>query len=129
MLGAGGQLGSELARLIGNASGIQRADVSVADPQAVEELLVSRQPSVVFNCAAYNAVDRAEAERDLAYAVNSEGPANVARACARHGVRLIHFSTNFVFDGALQRPYLESDMPGPLSVYAASKLDGEQRVL
>lgn len=129
VLGAGGQLGSELARLIGNASGIQRADVSVADPQAVEELLVSRQPSVVFNCAAYNAVDRAEAERDLAYAVNSEGPANVARACARHGVRLIHFSTNFVFDGALQRPYLESDMPGPLSVYAASKLDGEQRVL
>jgi dTDP-4-dehydrorhamnose reductase len=95
----------------------------------VEDLLVSRRPSVVFNCAAYNAVDRAETERDLAYAVNSEGPANVARACARHGVRLIHFSTNFVFDGALHRPYIESDLPAPLSVYAASKLAGEQRVL
>lgn len=83
----------------------------------------------MFNCAAYNAVDRAEAERALAYAVNSEGPANVAMSCARHGVRLVHFSTNFVFDGALERPYVETDIPAPLSVYGSSKLEGEQRVL
>ena len=61
--------------------------------------------------------------------MNAEGPANVARACARHRVRLVHFSTNFVFDGALDRPYVESDQPAPISVYGASKLEGEQRVL
>lgn len=129
VLGAGGQLGSELGRLIGKGSGIRREDVSVTVPHALEDLLASRRPTVVFNCAAYNAVDLAETERDLAYAVNSEGAANVARACARRGVRLIHFSTNFVFDGALQRPYTESDLPAPLSAYGSSKLEGEQRVL
>ncbi|GAC1640505.1 MAG: dTDP-4-dehydrorhamnose reductase [Candidatus Dormibacteraceae bacterium] len=129
MLGAAGQLGSELTRLIGKGSGLTREEVSVTDPQAVDALLSSRRPDLVFNCAAYNAVDRAEAERELAHAVNSEGPANVAMSCARHGIRLVHFSTNFVFDGALGRPYVETDEPHPLSVYGSSKLEGEQRVL
>ncbi|GAC1475995.1 MAG: dTDP-4-dehydrorhamnose reductase [Candidatus Dormibacteraceae bacterium] len=129
MLGAAGQLGSELTRLIGKGSGLTREEVSVTDPQALDALLSSRRPDLVFNCAAYNAVDRAEAERELAHAVNSEGPANVAMSCARHGIRLVHFSTNFVFDGALGRPYVETDEPHPLSVYGSSKLEGEQRVL
>lgn len=129
MLGAGGQLGSDLSRLIGSGSGVARDQVSVSDVDAVESLLSGRHCDVVFNCAAYNAVDRAETERDLAFAVNAEGPANLARACARRGIRLVHFSTNFVFDGTLARPYLEADPPRPLSVYAASKLAGEQRVL
>ena len=129
VLGARGQLGSDLSRLIGSDSGFTREQVSVSDAEAVDALLSSERPTVVFNCAAYNAVDRAETERDMAYAVNSEGPANVARACARHRIRLVHFSTNYVFDGALDRPYAESDLPGPLSVYGASKLEGEQRVL
>jgi dTDP-4-dehydrorhamnose reductase len=92
-------------------------------------LMRDRRPEIVFNCAAYNAVDLAETETDMAYAVNAEGPANVANACASHGGRLVHFSTNFVFDGALNRAYAETDPPAPLSVYAASKLEGEQRVL
>jgi dTDP-4-dehydrorhamnose reductase len=129
VLGAGGQLGSDLARLIGPGSGFTREQVSVSDPDAIDALLSSERPGVVFNCAAYNAVDKAETEKELAYAVNAEGPANVARACARHRVRLVHFSTNFVFDGALDRPYVESDQPAPISVYGASKLEGEQRVL
>jgi dTDP-4-dehydrorhamnose reductase len=129
VLGAGGQLGSELARLIGGNSGLTHDQASVTDPQSIDDLLNSRRPDVVFNCAAYNAVDRAETERDLAYAINSEGPANVAMSCARHGIRLVHFSTNFVFDGTLQRPYVETDVPSPLSVYGASKLEGERRVL
>jgi dTDP-4-dehydrorhamnose reductase len=129
VLGAAGQLGSELVRLIGKGSGVTREEVSVTDQKSLDDVLSRRRPEVVFNCAAYNAVDRAEAERDLAYAVNSEGPANVAMSCARHGIRLVHFSTNFVFDGALERPYVETDAPAPLSVYGSSKLEGEQRVL
>jgi dTDP-4-dehydrorhamnose reductase len=129
VLGAGGQLGSELARLLGPGSGVTRHEVSVTDLDAVDRVLSDRRPAVVYNCAAYNAVDLAETEKDNAYAVNSEGAANVAIASGRHGARLVHFSTNFVFDGALDRPYSETDPPVPLSVYGASKLEGEQRVL
>jgi dTDP-4-dehydrorhamnose reductase len=129
VLGAGGQLGSELARILGPGSGVTRHEVSVTDRDSVDRLMRDRRPEIVFNCAAYNAVDLAETETDMAYAVNAEGPANVANACASHGARLVHFSTNFVFDGALNRPYAETDPPAPLSVYAASKLEGEQRVL
>ena len=129
MLGAAGQLGSDLSRLIANGSGVTHDEVSVTDPDGIDSLLSSRRPSLVFNCAAYNSVDRAETEPDAAFAVNSAGAANVARACARHRIRLVHFSTNFVFDGALERPYIESDPPAPQSVYASSKLEGEQKVL
>ena len=129
VLGAGGQLGSDLSQLIGPDSGFTHERVSVSDPDAIDALLSSLRPAIVFNCAAYNAVDRAETEKELAYAVNAEGPAHIARACARHRIRLVHFSTNFVFDGALDRPYIETDPPSPISVYGASKLEGEQRVL
>jgi dTDP-4-dehydrorhamnose reductase len=129
VLGAGGQLGSDVSRLVGPGSGFTREQVSVSDPDAIDALLSSLRPAIVFNCAAYNAVDRAETEKELAYAVNAEGPATVARACARHRIRLVHFSTNFVFDGALDRPYIESDPPAPISVYGAAKLKGEESVL
>jgi dTDP-4-dehydrorhamnose reductase len=129
VLGAAGQLGSELVRLIGQGSGVTHNEVSVTDLHALDKLLGSRRPGLVFNCAAYNAVDRAEAERDLAFAINAEGPANVARVCSRHGIRLVHFSTNFVFDGALDRAYVETDVPAPLSAYGSSKLEGEKGVL
>ncbi len=92
-------------------------------------MIASRRPDVVFNCAAYNAVDRAETERQAAFAVNSAGAYNVAAACRRHGASMVHFSTNFVFNGAAAEPYVESDEPSPISVYGASKLDGEKRVL
>jgi len=129
VLGAGGQLGFALARLLGPGSGVTHAEASVTDRDSIDQLLRRRRPEVVFNCAAYNAVDRAETERDQAFAVNAEGAANVAVACAGIGARLVHFSTNFVFDGTLERPSVESDEPAPLSTYGRSKLEGERRVL
>ena len=92
-------------------------------------MISTRRPDVVFNCGAYNAVDRAEQEPDLAFAVNGAGPGNLATACRRHGASLVHFSSNFVFDGSGAEPYVESDEPAPLSVYGRSKLAGERAVL
>ena len=129
VLGAGGQLGSELTRLLGPDAGVSHAEASITDRDSIDQLIRRRRPEVVFNCAAYNAVDRAETERELAFAVNGEGPANVALACLRSGARLVHFSTNFVFDGMLDRPYFEADQPAPLSAYGSSKLEGERRAL
>jgi dTDP-4-dehydrorhamnose reductase len=129
VLGAGGQLGSELMRALPEAVGLTHGDQSVTDAAGVERMWLQHRPQVVFNCAAYNAVDRAETEPDLAHEVNAAGAAAAAAACRRHGVRLVHFSSNFVFDGFLDRPYTESDAARPLSVYGRSKLDGEQAVL
>ena len=129
VFGAAGQLGSELVRLVGDEAAVTHAQVSIVDPRAVDELLKARRPEVVFNCAAYNAVDRAETEVEAAREINSTGPAILAAACLRHGARFVHFSTNFVFDGRLDRPYVETDEPSPLGAYARSKLDGERRVL
>ncbi len=116
-------------RLLGPGVGLTHDQLSITDAAAVDDVIASRQPEVVFNCAAYNAVDRAETERDLAFAINSDGPFNVAAACRRHGASMVHFSTNFVFSGDGAEPYLESDEPSPQSVYARSKLDGERRVM
>lgn len=129
VIGAAGQLGSELVRLLGADTAVTHRELSIGDAPAVDALMKARRPDVVFNCAAYNAVDRAETEVELAREVNSTGPANLAAACLRHGARFVHFSTNFVFDGRLDRPYVETDEPSPLGAYARSKLDGERRVL
>jgi dTDP-4-dehydrorhamnose reductase len=129
VLGAGGQLGSVLMRRLPEVVGPPREELSVTDPDSLERACAEHRPDVVFNCAAYNAVDRAESEPALAHQVNATGAANVAVACRKHGARLIHFSTNFVFDGALDRPYVESDLPLPISAYGRSKLEGERAVL
>ncbi|OLC26527.1 MAG: dTDP-4-dehydrorhamnose reductase [Chloroflexi bacterium 13_1_40CM_3_65_12] len=126
VLGAGGQLGSELKKLIPDAAALTRAQLSVSDLAALNSALPHYRPDVVFNCAAYNGVDTAEGQQDAAYQVNAQGAFNVALACAQQNVRLVHFSTNFVFDGALDRPYIETDEVGPLGVYAKSKLEGEK---
>jgi dTDP-4-dehydrorhamnose reductase len=125
--GATGQLGHDLRRLRPEALALGRGQLSITDLEAVMEAV--RGCDLVLNCAADNAVDAAEANPERARAVNAEGAANVALACRRQGARLVHFSTNFVFDGTLDRPYVESDPPHPLSAYGRSKLEGEQRVL
>ena len=129
VLGAAGQLGSDLMRLLPDAAGLTHDQVSVADLDGLRLAVAKHRPDVVFNCAAYNAVDRAESESLAAFEVNSQGPFNAAAVCREAGARLVHCSTNFVFDGRLHRPYVESDAVGPLGAYARSKLEGEERVL
>ena len=126
VFGARGQLGKELVRLLPGAG---HPHVAIEDEQEVDTVLRSLRPDFVFNCAAYNAVDRAETERDIAHAGNTVGPLILATACARHHARLVHFSTNYVFDGRLDRPYVETDEPAPLSVYGSAKRAGEEAVL
>src|SRR5215472_4555741 len=125
--GAAGQLGTDFQRLLPDADALDRRRLSITDREAV--LAAVRGHDVVLNCAAYNAVDAAEADPGPAFAINTDGPANLAWACSRTGSRLVHYSTNYVFDGSAREPYSESDEPGPLGVYARSKLDGERRVL
>ncbi|TMD01430.1 MAG: NAD(P)-dependent oxidoreductase [Chloroflexi bacterium] len=128
VLGAAGLLGSELMKLLPDAVGLTREQVPVTDLAALNGALPHYQAGVVFNCAAYNAVDAAEGQQEAAYQVNAQGAFNVALACAEHDARLIHFSTNFVFSGSHEGAYVEKDEVGPLGVYAKSKLEGEKLV-
>ena len=128
VLGAAGQLGSELVKLAGPESAVPHGALDITDGPAVEALVGDRRPDVVFNCAAYNAVDRAETDPH-AYAVNALAPLHIATACKRAGAAFVHFSTNFVFDGVQAEPYVETDRPAPRSAYGRSKLDGETNAL
>lgn len=129
VLGAGGQLGSALMRLLPEGVGFTHAELSITDRVGLDTALLRHRPEVVFNCAAYNAVDRAEREPAVAHEVNAMGPATAGAACLDRGARLVHFSTNFVFDGSLGRPYVEPDVARPISAYGRSKLAGEQAAL
>jgi len=100
-----------------------------ASEEAIFETINAATPDVIVNAAAYTQVDRAEAEADLAFAVNEEGARSVARAARRLDVPLIHLSTDYVFDGTKSAPYSEDDLPDPATVYGASKLAGERAVL
>jgi dTDP-4-dehydrorhamnose reductase len=130
VVGSAGQLGRELLAELGDEvvwSG-GRGDLDVTDAAAVAALVERVRPGVVFNAAAYNRVDGAEEDPAGAFAVNALGPRALARAARETGALLVHFSTDYVFDGGLSRPYREDDRPGPLSVYGASKLAGEMLV-
>jgi dTDP-4-dehydrorhamnose reductase len=130
--GASGQVGSALYRSAPPGSQLQamtRAELDIRDAPAVEAAVRAFAPQVIINAAAYTAVDRAEEESQLATAINAHGPAALARAAhARPGCRLLHISTDYVFDGRATRPYQPQDRPNPLSVYGRSKLQGEQAV-
>jgi len=130
--GANGQLGSELRRtLTGGAhelTALGSAECDVRDPVVVDSVLSQVRPDAVINCAAWTAVDAAESHREATFAVNADGPANLARACRTHRALLCQMSTDFVFDGAGHVPIDESVDPNPLSVYGASKLVGENAV-
>ena len=128
--GSAGQLGRELVVLLGAEcvwSGDQ-AEIDVTDARAVTDLVVRVQPEVVFNATAWNRVDAAESELPEAFAVNAFAPRSLALAAREAGALLVHFSTDYVFDGRTGRPYTEVDLPQPLSVYGASKLAGETLV-
>lgn len=129
ILGAAGQLGIELRREFDSAgwqvSAWDRKDVDITDSSAVESAIGSLAPDVVVNSAAYNMVDVAETEPQAAFLVNGLAVRNIAVACRQADALLVHFSTDYVFDGTANRPYTESDAPHPLGAYAVSKLAGE----
>ena len=129
--GAAGQLGRALLKTVPpghDVHALNRVDLDVSDGQAVHESVGSLRPQVIVNAAAYTAVDKAETERDQAFAVNANGPGFLAEAAQQCGARLIHISTDFVFDGRKSRPYLPADAKNPLGVYGASKAEGEEHV-
>src|SRR5947209_8544183 len=128
VLGANGQLGRDLCpRLPGEVTPWTRERADLTRPEALRATLAELRPDVVVNCAAYNLVDKAEAEPEAAFAVNAWGVRHLALACRDMGCVLVHFSTDYVFglDDARRTPYAEADAPGPVSVYGLSKLAGE----
>lgn len=108
---------------------VGRPDLDLADPASIARALEAARPDVIVSAAAYTAVDKAESESDLAFAVNGAGAGAVAQTAKVLDVPVIHISTDYVFDGTLDRPYVETDSTGPTGVYGASKLAGEQAVL
>lgn len=128
VLGSAGQLGRDLCpRLAGDVVPLTRADLDLGTPQTIAAALAAARPDVLVNCAAYNFVDKAEAEPDAAFAVNAWGVRALAQACTAAKVRFVHFSTDYVFglDAARTTPFTEDDAPGPVSAYGMSKLAGE----
>ena len=129
VFGKGGQLGRELVRVFGaqgwNVVGFERADVDVCDAVRVEHLVAANEASLVLNATAYNMVDVAEKEPAAAYSGNALAVRNIAVACRQSDARLVHFSTDYVFDGRKGSAYVEEDATHPLGAYAVSKLAGE----
>ena len=129
VFGAAGQLGIELVRELKQrqyaVAAWDRSQVDVADPAAVEKALAGYDAEVVFNAAAYNQVDVAEKEPQAAFQVNALAVRSLALGCRQVDAQLVHFSTDYVFDGMARHPYVEEDMPRPLGAYAVSKLAGE----
>jgi len=130
--GANGQVGWHLQRTLaplGELLAIDVEQVDLTDLDAITRTVRGFAPDVVANAAAYTAVDKAETEPDLARAINVDAPARIAEECARNGALLIHYSTDYVYDGSKSAPYDENDATGPLSVYGRTKLEGDQAII
>ena len=131
--GGNGQLAQSLKDVVNHQDELDvdfqdLPDLDITNKQQLESYFSNNELDYCINCAAYTAVDLAEEQSDLAYTVNAEGPKYLAEVCQKHQVTLIHISTDFVFDGQKRIPYLETDAPNPLSVYGASKLQGERNI-
>jgi dTDP-4-dehydrorhamnose reductase len=130
--GGGGQLASDLEALLrdrGAVWALSREELDVADDDALAGAIARIAPTAVYNCAAYHNVDVCEDTEDRAFAVNARAVKRLAQRCAEHGARLVHVSTNYVFDGSGDAPWTEEDCPAPRSVYGLSKLAGEHAAL
>ena len=132
IIGSNGQLGWELVRKAGRRGmqvlALDYPEIDIRDLASIDACFDSTKIELVINAAAYTAVDRAESESEAAFAVNREGPAHLADRCRKRGIPLIHVSTDYVFDGAKGKPYVEEDPIAPLGVYGESKAAGEAEV-
>jgi dTDP-4-dehydrorhamnose reductase len=132
LIGNDGQVGYELQRTLaplGQVTAVRYPEIDFAVPDAVRQIVRANRPELIVNAAAYTAVDKAESEPDLCRKINAGGPALLAEEAKRLGAGLIHYSTDFVFDGARHVPYTEEDTPHPLGVYAQTKLEGDQAIM
>lgn len=128
IIGASGMLGSDLCKVFHDAVKLTHRDLDITDREQVIESILKIKPDVVINAAAYTNVDGCEDNKELAFQVNGYGPGYIAEACARAGAKLVHFSTDYVFDGS-KKEYVESDIPDPINVYGDSKLLGEKKII
>jgi dTDP-4-dehydrorhamnose reductase len=131
LTGRSGQVGSELEHALaalGEVIATDRRRLDLADADAIRRVARETRPQVIVNAAAYTAVDKAEAERDAASRINAFAPSVLAEEAKRQGALLVHYSTDYVFDGDKRSPYLEADAPNPLSHYARTKLEGERAI-
>jgi dTDP-4-dehydrorhamnose reductase len=129
--GANGQVGFELQRALaplGDVTCVTREQADLTNPQAIRDMLDRVQPDVIVNPAAYTAVDKAESDADVACAINAAAPGLMAEWTAAHGTLLVHYSTDYVFDGTKSGPYVEDDETNPQSVYGLSKWQGEEAI-
>ncbi|MET3614399.1 dTDP-4-dehydrorhamnose reductase [Rhizobium aquaticum] len=132
--GTQGQVAQSLAARAASRNDIEiiavgRPELDLADTGSIAATVEQVAPELIISAAAYTAVDQAQSEEALAFAINADGPAALAQAAARRGIPLVHLSTDYVFSGAKTTPYVETDETGPTNVYGRSKLEGEQRVL
>ena len=131
LFGKNGQVGWELQRILpslGQVIALDYDELDLANLKALETKLAELKPDLIVNASAYTAVDRAESERDVAMKVNGQAPGIMAEAARRSGAMLVHYSTDYVFDGTKGSPYVETDAPNPLNVYGESKLAGEEAI-
>jgi dTDP-4-dehydrorhamnose reductase len=131
LLGKFGQLGWELHRALsplGEVIALDYPEIDLSQPDQIRPLVRQAQPAVIVNATAYTAVDRAESEPELTRAINALAPGILAEEARRLGAALVHFSTDYVFDGATNSPYIETDQPNPLGMYGQSKLEGERAI-
>jgi dTDP-4-dehydrorhamnose reductase len=132
LIGKHGQVAWELQRTLaplGDIMAVGRSDVNLTDAAAVRKLVAELHPELVVNAAAYTAVDKAESERELCHQINATLPGVLAEEAKKLGALLVHYSTDYVFDGTKKTPYVESDVTNPLGAYGASKLAGEKAVV
>jgi len=132
ILGAQGQLGKEFVSVFKekelNFTAPSEEECNITNTTRLNEIIENVRPDIIINCAAYNAVDEAEEKSDVAYLVNSEAVSNIAKICREKDIFLVHYSSDYVFDGEKQELYIEEDKTEPINVYGKSKLQGEERI-
>lgn len=128
--GAKGMLGTKLMAVLHDhdITGLDKDDLDITDEKAVAKALSFYKPEVIINSAAFTKVDECETKTDPAFSVNAKGPENLAGICKKEGTKLVHISTDYVFDGTGTSPYLETDKTNPVSIYGKSKLAGEEKI-